>query len=193
MAMRAVGMCSNGQEPSRDEIAQALKPHLCRCTGYQQIVDSVELYSKVRHGEPLPEPTAADLSGKVGTNLPRYTGHDAVLGDRKFIDDMTVPGMVFGALKLTDHPRATVLDIDASAALAMPGVHRVVTAADVPGDRYVGLIEKDWPVYVAIGEETRCSGDIIASVVISLPSAFSAFRAQESTALPSMSTVQQPH
>ena len=30
-------------------------------------------------------------SGRVGTDLPRYTGHDAVLGDRKFIDDMTVP------------------------------------------------------------------------------------------------------
>ena len=47
----------------------------------------------------------------------------------------------------------------------MPGVHRVVTAADVPGDRYVGLIEKDWPVFVAIGEETRCTGDVIAGVV----------------------------
>ena len=165
MAMRAVGLCSNSHEPSRDEIAQALKPHLCRCTGYQQIVDSVELYSKVRHGQPMPEISAADLSGKVGTNLPRYTGHDAVLGDRKFIDDMTVPGMLYGALRLADHPRATVLAIDASAALAMPGVHRVITAADVPGDRYVGLIEKDWPVFVAIGEETRCTGDVIAGVV----------------------------
>jgi xanthine dehydrogenase molybdenum-binding subunit len=165
MAMRAVGLCGDGKEVSRDEIALALKPHLCRCTGYQQIVDSVELYSKVRHGEPLPEPTAADLSGRVGTSLPRYSGHDAVLGDRKFIDDMTVPGMVFGALKLADHPRATVLEIDATAALAMPGVHRVVTAADVPGERYVGLIEKDWPVFVAIGEETRCTGDVIAGVV----------------------------
>ncbi|MEX2092653.1 MAG: 2Fe-2S iron-sulfur cluster-binding protein, partial [Pirellulales bacterium] len=165
MAMRAVGLCSNGHEPSRDEIAQSLKPHLCRCTGYQQIVDSVELYSKVRHGEPLPELSASDRSGKVGTSLPRYTGHDAVLGDRKFIDDMTVPGMLYGALRLADHPRATVLEIDASATLAMPGVHRVVTATDVPGERYVGLIEKDWPVFVALGEETRCTGDVIAGVV----------------------------
>ncbi len=112
MAMRAVALCSNGHEPSRDEIAQSLKPHLCRCTGYQQIVDSVELYGKVRHGQPMPEISAADRSGKVGTSLPRYTGHDAVLGDRKFIDDMTVPGMLFGALRLADHPRATVLEID---------------------------------------------------------------------------------
>jgi xanthine dehydrogenase molybdenum-binding subunit len=165
MAMRAVGLCGDGKEASRDEIANSLKPHLCRCTGYQQIVDSIELYAKLRRGESLPELPACDRSGKVGTNLPRYQGHDAVLGDRKFIDDMTVSGMLYGAVRLADHPRATVLAIDASAAQAMPGVHRVVTAADVPGDRYVGLIEKDWPVFVAIGEETRCTGDVIAGVV----------------------------
>ena len=98
--------------PSRDEIATALKPHLCRCTGYAQIVDSIEQYAKLRRGEPMPEPSAADQSGRVGTDLPRYTGHDAVLGDRKFIDDMTVPNMLYGAVRLTDHPRAKVLSID---------------------------------------------------------------------------------
>jgi xanthine dehydrogenase molybdenum-binding subunit len=128
-------------------------------------VDSIDLYSKLRRGEPMPEPSADDRSGRIGTDLPRYTGHDAVLGDRKFIDDMTVPNMLYGAVRLTDHPRAKVLSIDPSRALALDGVHRVVTAGDVPGVRYVGLIEKDWPVFVAIGEETRCTGDIIAGVV----------------------------
>ncbi len=165
MAMRGVGLCDKNPTPSRDEIAAALKPHLCRCTGYTQIVDSIDQYAKLRRGEALPELSAADRSGRVGTDLPRYTGHDAVLGDRKFIDDMTVPNMLYGAVRLTDHPRAKVLRIDATRALALDGVHRVVTAADVPGNRYVGLIESDWPVFVAIGEETRCSGDIIAGVV----------------------------
>ncbi|QEG37251.1 molybdopterin cofactor-binding domain-containing protein [Bythopirellula goksoeyrii] len=165
MAMRGVGLCDKNPEPSREEIATALKPHLCRCTGYTQIVDSIEQYAKLRRGEKLPEPTAADLSGKVGTNLPRFTGHDAVLGDRKFIDDMTVPDMLYGAVRLTDHPRAKILSIDASRALDLAGVHRVVTAADVPGDPLVGLIAKDWPVFVGIGDVTRCTGDVIAGVV----------------------------
>jgi CO/xanthine dehydrogenase Mo-binding subunit/aerobic-type carbon monoxide dehydrogenase small subunit (CoxS/CutS family) len=165
MAIRGVSLCEMNPTPSRDEIALALKPHLCRCTGYTQIVDSIDQYAKLRRGEKLPEPTAEDKSGRIGTNLQRYTGHDAVLGDRKFIDDMVVPNMLYGAVRLTDHPRAKVLKIDASRALQLQGVHRVVTAADVPGDRYVGLIEKDWPVFVAIGEETRCSGDVIAAVV----------------------------
>ena len=119
----------------------------------------------MRRGEPLPTPATEDLSGKVGTSLPRYTGHDAVLGDRKFIDDMTVPGMLFGGLRLSDHPRATVQSIDPAAVLAMEGVHHVFTAADIPGDPYVGLIENDWPIMVGVGEVTRCTGDVIACVV----------------------------
>lgn len=165
IAMRAVGLCEKNAAPSRDEIAIALKPHLCRCTGYAQIVDSIEQYSKLRRGEALASPTVEELSGKVGTDLPRYTGHDAVLGDRDFIDDMKLPGMLYGGLRLADHPRATVQSIDPSKALALPGVHRVVTAADVPGDPYVGLIESDWPVFIGVGETTRCTGDVIAAVV----------------------------
>ena len=88
-----------------------------------------------------------------------------MLGDFNYIDDITVPGMSYAAMKFSDHPRALVKGIDPSAALEMEGVERVITAADVPGDRYVGLIVKDWPILVAIGEETRCVGDIIAVVV----------------------------
>jgi selenium-dependent xanthine dehydrogenase len=165
MAMRGVGLCDKNPNPSRDEIATALKPHLCRCTGYAQIVDSIEQYAKLRQGETLPELSEFDRSGKVGSDLPRYTGHDAVLGDRKFVDDMVVPYMLYGAVRLTDHPRAKVLSIDPTRALELPGVHRVVTAADIPGDPMVGLIAKDWPVYVGIGQVTRCTGDVVATVV----------------------------
>ena len=121
IAMRAVGLCERKAAPTRDEITTALKPHLCRCTGYTQIIDSVEQYSKLRRGEQLPELSAEDQSGRVGTDLPRYTGHDAVLGDRKFIDDMTLPGLLYGAVRLSDHPRAKVLAIDARRAARATG------------------------------------------------------------------------
>src|SRR4051812_9880098 len=76
MAMRGVGLCDKTPSPSRGEIATALKPHLCRCTGYTQIVDSIDMYGRMRRGEAIPEPTAEDKSGRIGTDLPRYTGHD---------------------------------------------------------------------------------------------------------------------
>ena len=164
-AMRAVGLCDKNPDPTREEIAASCKSHLCRCTGYTQIIDSIEQYARVRRGEAMPEITAADQSGRVGTSLPRYTGHDAVLGDRAFVDDMTVSGLLFGGLRLADHPRAVVRRIDGARALEMAGVHRIVTAAEIPGDHYVGLIEKDWPIMIGVGETTRCTGDVIAAVV----------------------------
>ena len=65
---------------------------------------------------------------------------------------------------LSKHARARVRRIDTSRALACPGVAAVVTAADVPGERWYGLIEHDWPGFVAEGEEVRCVGDVLAAV-----------------------------
>jgi xanthine dehydrogenase molybdenum-binding subunit len=73
--------------------------------------------------------------------------------------------MKFGALKFSDHPRARVLKIDASAAEALDGVLRIFTAADVPGERTIGLIRQDWPLMIAEGEITRYIGDVLAGVV----------------------------
>jgi xanthine dehydrogenase molybdenum-binding subunit len=72
--------------------------------------------------------------------------------------------MLHGALRFADHPRSLVRRIDIRRAAAHPGVVRIVTAADVPGERVQGLLERDWPVLVAEGEETRCVGDVLAAV-----------------------------
>ncbi len=78
--------------------------------------------------------------------------------------DHVVPGMLHGALRFSDHPRAVVRRIDTAAARAAPGVVAVVTAADVPGKRLQGLIHADWPQFVAVGETTRYVGDVLAAV-----------------------------
>ena len=76
----------------------------------------------------------------------------------------TVPGMLHGALVLSPHPRARVLRIDTTRARALPGVRAVATAADVPGERWYGLLYNDWPGFVAEGEEVRYVGDVLAAV-----------------------------
>ena len=65
---------------------------------------------------------------------------------------------------LSRHARALVKRIDVSKALAVPGVVTVATAIDVPGDRWVGLIYKDWPCSVAEGEEVRTIADCLAAI-----------------------------
>ncbi len=101
---------------------------------------------------------------RVGVPTPKCAGRRLVLGEHLFVRDMAIPGMLHAALRFSDHPRALVRRIDTSRAQAVHGVVRVVTAADVPGPRYQGLITADWPAFVAEGETTRCVGDVLAAV-----------------------------
>jgi selenium-dependent xanthine dehydrogenase len=162
IVMRARHLLDKQAQPTRDEIERSLAPHICRCTGYTKIVDAIELAAgSLKGGQPLAE---LEHWATVGGSLPRYDGEAFALGEHRYIDDMSVPNQLFGALLFSPHPRARVRRIDTSAAEALPGVARVVTAADVPGQRYQGLIYNDWPLFVAEGEETRCVGDVVAAV-----------------------------
>ncbi len=148
-----------GSGLDRATIESRLGAHLCRCTGYTKIVEAVELLAS---GAPIPEAT---LPGGIGKEGIKYEANSLALGDRGFIDDFAMYGMLHAALRLTDHARAEVLSIDTAMALAVPGVVAVFTAADVPGELKVGLIHKDWPVFIPVGGRTSYSGDVIAIVV----------------------------
>ena len=161
IAMRTFALLERNADPTRDEIARDLRAHLCRCTGYTKIIDAIQTYGGVRRGASL----LTDGDPRIGGRLGRYRGSEFVLGDFRYVDDIHVPGSYYAAMRFSDHPRALVKSIDIEPAAAMDGVERVITAADVPGDRYVGLIVQDWPILVAVGEETRCVGDILAIVV----------------------------
>ncbi len=58
---------------------------------------------------------------------------EKVLGYGKYPDDWYLPDMCYGSAVRSKYPRARVLSIDTSKAAALPGVVRVITAADIPG------------------------------------------------------------
>jgi xanthine dehydrogenase molybdenum-binding subunit len=159
IAMRAAHLIDRGLATDRDRVARALSGHLCRCTGYHRIIDAIQLAGS---SETLPVTRAGR---GVGDSGPRYRGIDQVLGQKDFVADMRVNGMLHGALVLSEHPRAKVVAIDGSAAEAMAGVVAVLTAERVPGARRHGLVVRDWPLLVAEGELTRTIGDVLAIVV----------------------------
>ncbi len=161
IALRAKHLIDKNPNPTREEIAKAIDGHLCRCTGYVKIVDAIELIAKARRGEPIPEPVA---DAHVGASFERYKSQELALGMRPFVADMKRDGMLHGALMLSPHARAKLVALDISKAKALPGVRAVATAADVPGERWYGLLYDDWPGFVAVGEEARCVGDVIAAV-----------------------------
>jgi xanthine dehydrogenase molybdenum-binding subunit len=180
IAMRTFSLLRRGKAGDRKAVARALDAHLCRCTGYRRIFDAVATAKEAWESGALPagppRRPARFADGRnsnraplpapgVGGSAPRYRGEDLVLGRKPFVADLSAPGMLHAAVVLSDHPRSRIVSIDAGPALARHGVVRVVTAADVPGERLVGLIVRDWPVFVAPGEETHCVGDVIALVV----------------------------
>jgi selenium-dependent xanthine dehydrogenase len=161
IALRAKHLLDHRPSPSRDEIARALDGHLCRCTGYAQVIEAVERMAMAWRGEAVVTPVE---DGGVGRPLARYQAVDQALGTRPYVADMQRPGLLHGALVLSAHARARVVKVDVSRAGALPGVRAVLTAADVPGERWYGLLYDDWPGLVAEGEEVRCVGDVLAAV-----------------------------
>ena len=161
--MRTNVLLQKNPLPSRDEIKKALTLNLCRCTGYIKIIDAIHEAAKRMQNEPAV--AATTLSGNVGTSYPKYEAYEMAVGKRMFVNDLKFDGMLYGALYFSDHPKARILEIDTSEALKMKGVVRIFTADDVPGNRFVGLIFKDWPLMIKPGETTRYIGDVLAGVV----------------------------
>lgn len=92
--------------------------------------------------------------------MPFHDPHPSEPTHKQFVEDMTRPGLLYGAVVWSAHARAKVLNIDTSQAQQLPGVVAVMTAADVPGERY----QRDYPVFVAVGEDVRGVGDVLVTI-----------------------------
>jgi selenium-dependent xanthine dehydrogenase len=184
IVVRASGLLRHGRTHDREAVAKALDSHLCRCTGYARIIDAIQTAGEAwEDGGRLPskDPRRHSYFGEdfgltrttknghkgngIGHSPSRYLGLEQALGEKPFVDDMHAPEMLHAAPLLSPHPRAKVLAIDISRALAMQGVERIFTSSDVPGPRGTGLAIPDLPIFLAEGETTCCVGDILALVV----------------------------
>ncbi|GAC1546607.1 MAG: selenium-dependent xanthine dehydrogenase [Candidatus Velthaea sp.] len=101
------------------------------------------------------------MSG-VGASVARPDAHDKVTGAAWYPSDLFRPSMLRLAAVFAHRPHARIVSIDTAAALALPGVVCVMTAADVPNNRY-GLIDADQEVLCS--EVVRYVGDRVALVV----------------------------
>ena len=163
IVMQANNLINHNSDPSRADIEKCLTPHLCRCTGYKKIVNAIQTAAEaIRKEEEVEMP---EVDGSIGTRLPKYQAQDLVLGQHRYVDDIRMDSLRYGALKFSDHPRAVVKSMELGAALAHPGVLRIFTAEDIPGEVHIGLIKQDWPLMIGVGETTRYVGDVLACVV----------------------------
>ena len=165
MVMAGAALIHKVPDPSEAEIRKAIRGNICRCTGYKKIIEGITLAAAILRGDAAADPALeqGDRYG-VGERAFRVDVRDKVLGRGQYVDDVELEGMVHASAVRAQYPRARVLDIDASGALALPGVLAVLTAEDVPNNK-VGHIQQDWDVMIAKGDCTRCMGDAICLVV----------------------------
>src|SRR5258705_9589916 len=103
----------------------------------------------------------------VGASPSRPDGTLKVRGEFAYSSDLWLDDALFGVTLRSPHPRARILGIDLAEALAVPGVHAVLTHEDVPGAKHYGLDHADQPV-LAIGE-VRYQGEPVVILAATDP------------------------
>ncbi|HSR47987.1 MAG TPA: molybdopterin cofactor-binding domain-containing protein [Anaerolineales bacterium] len=165
--MAALPLIETKPDATADEIRHALKDTLCRCAGYPTIVRAVQAAGEaMRTGAPIdpPELPQSETTEVVGRTRPRPDAVAKVTGAALYTDDFRYPGMLIGKTLRAGIPHATLRRLEVDAARRMPGVRAVLTAAEIPGEHNHGLVVKDWPVLVGVGEKVRTVGDAVAIV-----------------------------
>ena len=165
MVMAGKALVDKNPNPTEAEIKEAIKGNICRCTGYKKIIEAIDLVAQIKRGEKQidKELEKGDKFG-VGSNAFRIDVREKVLGYGEYVDDVEMEDMLHVSAVRSKYPRARILDIDFSEALAMDGVVAVYTAEDVPNNK-VGHLQQDWDVMIPKGEITRFVGDAICLVV----------------------------
>ncbi|MBU4228560.1 molybdopterin-dependent oxidoreductase [bacterium] len=101
----------------------------------------------------------------VGKNIYKVDAQDKVTGKAIYPDDIYFDDMLYLKIKRATHPHAYLRRIDISKAQKLPGVVKIITAADISKVKNFGLIIKDQPVLVGIGQKMRYMGDALAIVI----------------------------
>ncbi len=100
----------------------------------------------------------------IGKRLPRVGAMDLVTGRAKFTHDIYLPGMLRGMILCSPHPHASIVNIDASRAEALPGVKAVITYKDVEGFPDAVWVANAEPLKI-LDKTVYFVGDYVAAVV----------------------------
>ena len=165
MLMRLVALLREQPDPDEAAVRDALASNICRCTGYEKIVEAVLAAAAGEQAEP------ADGNSGMGARVPQQRAWTVVTGQERFATDMTLPGMLHAKILRSSHAHAEIRAIDTSAALELPGVVDVITAEDVPERLYNSAFRNPndaltlRPDERILNDKARYDGDRIAAVV----------------------------
>lgn len=161
MLVSATALLERAQHPSETEVMDAIGGVLCRCTGYRKIITAI--LDATRDCAPSVSVAAGPV---VGTRLVRLDGERKVKGTEIFgADAFPADALLLRAIRCPyDRALFSFGDLDVYVA-ENPGLARVFTARDIPGENCYSVIPDfaDQPVFAE--QEARFRGEAVAAVV----------------------------
>lgn len=106
------------------------------------------------------------MTSFIGQKSVRKDGFEKVTGQARYTADLAFTGLLHAKFLYADRAHARIVEIDASEARRVPGVHAVITQADAPMVRY-GMFVKDRTLFAH--EVVRFEGEIVAAVAADTP------------------------
>ena len=152
--------CASLNQAQRHDLGAALKGNICRCTGYRSIEDALNGKRNIEDA----------VTGEAfGRSVGAPAGPDVVRGAARYTFDTGIEGLLHIKVLRSPHPHAKIISIDASAALAVAGIHAVLTHEDSPKTLFsTARHEKDWmdPAdTLVLDDVVRFIGQKVAAVV----------------------------
>jgi carbon-monoxide dehydrogenase large subunit len=167
----ATALLQKGQRLNEAEVRRAVAGNLCRCTGYQNIVNAIVEASggqTQRHNYQEHAPSSA--ARFIGARVERAEDDELLTGKGVFVDDIDFPGMLHAYVVRSPHAHAKILRIETSEAKALAGVADVVTFADLGDVRRFPLTIphpnlKQLTEFPLAKEKVRYVGEPVAVIV----------------------------
>ncbi len=152
--------------PGEEALRAGLSGNLCRCTGYLGILEALKKVSRApaapRAAGGKPAADSGSAASVVGNPRPLLDAGDRASGRAAFVEDLRFPGMLHGRFLRSPHPHARIIAVDVSRALAIPGVHAVITGKDIP-HRY-GVMPVGHDETALAVDKARYAGQEVAAV-----------------------------
>ena len=108
-----------------------------------------------------------DRGRPIGGSTLRFDSTAKVTGQTRYVDDIEMDGMLHACVLRSPHHHARLLSLDPTPAQGLPGVVRILSAADIPGENGLTGYSRDEPVLTAVGDTLKQKGAPLALVIAS--------------------------
>ena len=159
--MSSKALLHENPSPTEAEVGESLSGNFCRCISHYQVVKAVMAASE-KGQESVTKGEGAKTASPyrfIGRATPRKDAVEIVTGEARFLNDIKLPGMLYGKVLRSPHAHALIKRVDKSKAEKLPGVKAVLTWEDLPD--WKGGTPRNTLV---LGRKVRFVGDAVALV-----------------------------